>query len=127
MTEVRIDKSKLVDIQKNNRSEHRDIFLAAQKSYRQVVIELLDEQLKLAREGKPFLLARIIQLVAPEDHTKDYDRVLRMLELSLDNIVTLSEPEFTNLVQDIWMWSRSWAASNSAYTYSKKLEDINNQ
>lgn len=127
MNEVRIQKEKLIAILTKNRSEHRDIFLAAQKKYREVVIEILDEQLKLAREGKPFLLARLTMLSAPQDHTKEYDTILRMLELSLDDVVTLSNSQFTQLVEDRWGWSRSWAASNSPYVTSSKLQEINDE
>lgn len=126
MNEVRIQKAKLIEILTKNRAEHRDIFLAAQKAYRATVIEVLDEQLKLARDGKPFVLARITSLVCPQDHTKEYDTVLRMLELSLDDVVILSNSQFTNLVEDIWGWSRSWAASASTYVTSAKLQEINN-
>lgn len=124
MQSIKVSKTKLIEILNKNRSEHRDIFLAAQNQYRKVVIEVLDEQLQLARDGKPFVLAIIVQLVSPEDHTREYDRAIRMLELSLDETVTLSEAEFMNLVQDIWNWSRSWAASNSTYVSSPKFQAI---
>jgi len=127
MNEVRLSKSKLVEILIRNRKEHRHIFLAAQKKYREAVIEALDEQLKLARDGKTFVIGRITRLIAPEDHTREYDTVLRMLGLSLDDEITLSNEQFANLVEDIWVWSRSWALSNSMYVTSKKLQELSNE
>jgi len=121
MKEVRLLKAKLLAILQTNRNEHRDIFLKAQKAYRQRAIEVLDRQLKLACDGSPFMLAEIVQLATPEDHTADYDRALKMLELSVDETIVLSAEEFTNLVQDQWSWSRQWAYSNIAYVDSPKL------
>jgi hypothetical protein len=124
MKEVRIKKQTLLDILKKNRQEHRDIFLAAQKEYRKQAIKVLDEQLSLAREGKPFVLATVTALIAPEDHTKDYDRAVEMLELSEDEVITLSTADFSNLVQDQWSWSRQWAFSNSHYVDSPKFRSV---
>ena len=43
MQSIKVSKTKLIEILNKNRSEHRDIFLAAQNQYRKVVIEVLDE------------------------------------------------------------------------------------
>jgi len=115
MKQVRVDKSKLLEILKKNRDEHRGIFLEAQKSFRAVAIKMLDAQLKDARTGKPFELARLTTLQAPEDHTADYDRSIQMLEMSVDKEIAVDEREFQNYVQDIWSWSRDWATSNIGY------------
>jgi hypothetical protein len=115
MKQIRVDKSKLLAILKKNREDHRGVFLEAQKEYRVIAIEALDAQLKAAREGKPFELARLVALTAPEDHTADYDRSIQMLEMSIDTEITVDEREFQNYVQDVWNWSRDWAVSNIRY------------
>jgi len=124
MKEVRIEVVKLTDIITKNRTEHREIFLKAQEKYREKVILALDEQLKAARDGNGFDLRNLVQLTPPSDHTSDYDRALKMLELSVDGTVVLSTADFSNLVQDQWDWSRSWAASNSRYTDSPKFRSL---
>lgn len=115
MKQVRVEKAKLLAILKKNRDEHRGIFIAAQKKFREVAIKALDAQLKAARNGKPFELTNLSVLTAPEDHTADYDRSIQMLEMSVDNEITVDEREFQNYVQDVWNWSRDWAASNMRY------------
>ena len=52
MRQVTMDKASLLAIVKKNRDDHREIFLAAQKKYRQKAIEVLDAQLKLAVQRK---------------------------------------------------------------------------
>jgi hypothetical protein len=124
MKDVRIKKNDLIGIIMKNRDEHREIFLAAQKKYREIVITLLDEKLRTAREGKPFVLREIVALVEPVDHTRDYDRALQMLDLEVEAIVVLSTADFSNLVQDQWQWSHQWAVSNSRYTDSPKFRSL---
>ena len=116
MKQVRVLKSKLLSILKKNRTDHREVFLQAQKTFRVVAIKALDEQLKAARKGRPFVLASLVRLEPPEDHTVDYDRSIEMLEMSVDTEITVDEREFQNYVQDKWQWSRDWAANNMRYT-----------
>ena len=116
MKQVRVAKSKLLAILKKNRAEHREVFIQAQKTFRVVAIKALDAQLKSARKGRPFELANLVRLTAPEDHTADYDRSIQMLEMSVDTEIVVDEREFQNYVQDIWNWSREWATSNMRYT-----------
>lgn len=78
-----------------------------------------------------FELRCLVNLIAPEDHTVDYDRSIQMLEMSVESQIVISEEEFRNYVQDLWEWSRGWAASNVKYlshdsgSYSK-LSDLAN-
>ena len=124
MQEVRLQKAKLLEIIRKNREEHHAIFLEAQIKYREVAIKLLDRQLAAAREGKPFVLRQFIELVQPVDHTADYDRAIQMLELSVDDVITLTALDFSNLVQDQWQWTQQWATSTSRYVDSAKLRAL---
>jgi len=124
MNQVKVKKSELLTILRKNRTEHRDIFLKAQTRYREVAIKELDAQLKAARNGRPFVLAKIVELVQPKDYTSQYDRAIQMLEMSVDETVVITAVEFQNFVQDKWNWSRDWAFSNSSYVKSAKLDAL---
>ena len=113
MKNIKAKVSEVLDILKKNRELHRDIFIAAQKIYRSEVIRKLDQALQAAKDGKEF--PSYIQIPEPEDHTKDYDRVIRMLELSTEETIELAENEVEVYVMDRWSWSHSWAASNVQY------------
>jgi len=115
MKQVNINKSKLLAILTANKAEHKDIFLAAQKKFREVAIKMLDASLKAARTGRPFQLSAFTELVEPQDHTAEYDRAIRMLEMSEDAVITVTDREFQNFVEDRWEWSRDWAFSNMKY------------
>jgi hypothetical protein len=49
---------------------------------------------------------------------------IRMLELSVDNVITLNRGDFANLVQDEWQWTQQWARSNSRCVDSAKLRSL---
>lgn len=115
MKQICVDKNELLKIIRQNRNEHRSIFLEAQKKFRVVAIAALDRSLKLARKGRPFELRQLGVLAAPEDHTSEYDRAIAMLEMSVDTNIVISDQEFAHFVQDIWRWSQEWAASNLRY------------
>lgn len=97
-----------------NREHHRKIFLEAQDGYRIAMIAELDGRLREAREGRR--ISRMAFLSEPEDHTRDYDRILTMLEMCTEAQVELNELEFGQYVMDDWQWKRSFLVSNSAYS-----------
>lgn len=95
---VTVKKDQLLEAIKRNREGHRAEFLTAQDGYRAAVITALDSMLEEARNGKR--IRRVVELVEPQDHTKDYDRVIKMLEMSTADEVTVTEQQFSNYVLD---------------------------
>jgi hypothetical protein len=114
MSGVTVKKDELLTEIKKNRDAHRDLFIEAQKGYRDDVIKELDAMLSDARAGKS--IRRAVQLVEPQDHTKDYDRVIKMLEMCTEEKVFISDSEFAQYVQDDWGWKQQFVASTSNYT-----------
>lgn len=113
MQTVKINRNVLLEKVRKNCQEHRALFLKAQEGYRAKVIEELDVMLSEAREGKR--IRRVISLPEPHDHTSDYDRVIAMLEMSVDDIVVLSSSEFEAYVLDNWNWKALAMTVNSTY------------
>lgn len=118
MENVKVEKQKLIDVMKKNRSLHRECFLKAQEGFRKAIIKALDKRLKLARKGKRVNM--IINLPEPTDQTADYDRVIRMLSMSVDKVIELSEQEFSCYVQDNWQWKRQFISASSNYMNTAK-------
>ena len=88
-SKVTVKKDELLEAIRKNRDGHRTEFERAQAGYRTAVIEELDRMLRDAREGRR--IRRAIELVEPQDHTKDYDRVVRMLEMSTATEIVITE------------------------------------
>jgi hypothetical protein len=114
MAGVTVRKSELLAELQKNREAHRGLFLEAQAGYREDVIKELDSMLAEARGGKA--IRRIVQLVEPKEHTRDYDRVIRMLTMCTKEEVFVSESEFAQYVQDDWGWKIDFINSTNGYT-----------
>ncbi len=119
MQAIKIQKIKLLDIIRQNRDEHRDIFIKAQEKYRAEVIKCLDGMISDARNGKE--IKTQITLIAPKDYTETYNKAIRMLELDENEVINLEYNDYLNYVEDEWDWSSQWAFSNSTYTSSPKF------
>lgn len=113
MRTVTVNREELLRIVKSNRERHRDIFLKAQEEFRKRAIEELEKRLSDARDGKHF--DQHLGMVEPVDRTQDYDRIISMLEMSVDDQIDLTQDEYAAYVMDDWSWKRQWITSNSAY------------
>ena len=56
-----------------------------------------------------------IHLPMPDDHTSDYDRAIGMLEMEVNDIVTIDQEDYSNYVDDNWAWKNQWSLSNTNY------------
>lgn len=113
MENIKVKKEELVTILRDNRAKHRSEFEKALKNYRTSVIGILEDKLKDARDNKR--VKHRIELEQPMDQTKDYDRALKMLEMSVDGVVELSEVNFAQYVQDDWSWKQQFSHLNSSF------------
>ena len=125
MKSVTVSKVELLRAVAANREQHRSAFEIAlngflaesQRELASLVEKVRNRDVRAAKS--PFTTRGIyIDLPLPEDHTADYDRVLRMLAMSVDENIELSGQEFRSYVMDDWDWKEQWSASNSLYTDS---------
>ena len=112
---IKINKEELKSVVSSNREQHRAIFEEAIVGFRERVIQELDKQLERAKQNVPQGNV-LISLPRPEDHTKDYDRLLRQLEMEVEDVVELEDYEFAQYVMDDWAWKKQWLVSNSVYS-----------
>lgn len=103
----------LLNVLRANRETHREKFLHAQDQFRARAISELDRSLEDARRGNEVRL--FVSLPKPEDHTADYDREIRMLEMHQDPVIEVRAAQFDQLVMDRWGWSGSFAANTLSY------------
>jgi adenylate kinase family enzyme len=118
---VTVEKDALLKTVKENRDKHRQIFLEAVDGFRKKAVELLEERLDDAKAGRRINV--YINLPTPVDQTREYDRVIRMLEMSVDTTIELTQSEFTMYVMDDWSWKKQFSATNAMYTTSVTAED----
>ena len=114
MKDVKVRRADLVEKLQENRASHRGIVEKAWAGYKSKVISELEKALERAKKGDKSHI--FISLPMPEDHTKDYDRVITMFQMSVDTEIVLSEADFNNYVMDQWGWTGSFTTTNSTYT-----------
>jgi hypothetical protein len=113
MKPINVDKDTLLKVLQENRSKHRSVFEDALDGYTREAEKVLQEYLTKIRNGKTPDI-RII-LDRPEDHTRDYDRVIGMLKMHLGTTFELDEQSYRMYVDDDWAWKRAWIDNSSQY------------
>lgn len=114
MRSVKLNKKELLDIVVANKAKHIAEYEEAVVDYMAAVISIAKSNLKLAKEEK--LNAEFEGFPSkPKSYEKDYTRAIRMLELSVEEEITLEEDIFNQLVLDEWSWKNMFSASNAFY------------
>lgn len=113
MKSVKIDRTKLLETITANRTNHKVTHTEAVAAYRSKAIEELTKMLEQAKSGGE--VVRHLTIPKPEEHLADYDRVIAMLEMSVDGFVELASHEFEMYVLDKWTWQDSFTSSNKPY------------
>lgn len=98
---------------KDNRAAHRDIFEKAVEGYRKKAIEALEARLAQIRNGSKIDL--FIRMPEPTDHTNDYDRIIRMLDMHQEEKIEIDEQMFAQYVMDDWDWKTEFVNTSAMY------------
>ncbi len=103
----------LLTVLRENRAKHHKVFEAAWAGFQKEAERLFTEQLRLIKAGK---LRRVyVSLPEPQDHTLDYDRAIRMMEMHQEPTIKLSEQDAQQLLLDDWNWKREWLTTSTSY------------
>jgi hypothetical protein len=125
MRDVKVNVASILKRIKANREEHLKIVEEAWVGYIKNVTAELSRMHNAFKEGRRF--RAYIGLTAPQDHTKDYDAVIDMLESSTEAEIMLNQQDFRAYVRDEWSWMGQFLHSNSAYSLSatEKMSALN--
>lgn len=118
MDKVKVSKTELLGKVRQNRDQHAELFKAAQKGFMARATEELQDMLKAAEKGDVRLY---VGLTPPSDHSVEYDRAIRMLEMSQDDVIEIDSTSFAQLVMNEWQWFHQATAINSTYASGGKL------
>jgi len=113
MRTVTVDRDEFLARVRGNRDNHRQVFEEALEGYRNRLATELERRIHDLKRGRQ--VAQYIGLPEPEDHTDDYDRILAMAEMSIDDTLELTEDEFAMYVMDQWRWKQSFSDSTALY------------
>lgn len=118
MNTVRLKKADLLKKILANRERHQARFEKALDGYLAKALVHLQKLEKQARAGQPIDYAW--PLAEPKSHAEEYDAVIAMLRMSLDDVIELPAEDFRRFVLDDWEWRESFLRSTALYLAKKR-------
>jgi len=119
MNAIKMNRITLLDIVRGNLVKHVAEYNEAVEDYKVLAVKLTKENLAFAKVGTLESIAKVKSLpAAPTSYESNYHRAIRMLELSVEEIIDVEEDVFNQLVLDEWQWKNNFAASNNFYKTS---------
>jgi hypothetical protein len=140
LQKIKVSKSELLTIVRDNKKKHDEIYEAAEQGYWVDAEEFLKkyqkEQLTVMKKNYQKTVKDLKKQVTkelrmveqkkkdgffymrkpfPENHSDDYQGAIRRLELSVEPEVELENSEFDCYVRNKWQWRTSFLATNSSY------------
>jgi len=116
MNAIKMNRLELLAIVQANKITHVAEFIEAVEDYKKLVLQIAQGNAKLAKTADLEQFKKIkAQPAPPASYENDYKRAIRMLELSVEDVIEVEEDVFNQLVLDEWHWKRAFTMSNSTY------------
>lgn len=116
MNAIKMKRIELLDIVRANKLTHTAQFDEAVDDYKTLVLQVSTGNLKLAKTADVNEFKKMRRAPdAPVSYEDSYKRAIRMLELSVEDIIEVEEDVFNQLVLDEWSWKRGFTASSMSY------------
>jgi uncharacterized beta-barrel protein YwiB (DUF1934 family) len=116
MNAVKINRLELLTIVKENATKHLIAYDEAVEDYKKVVLKIATDNLALAQTGDISAFIKMKNNIqAPSNYATSYTRAIRMLELSVDEVIEVEEDVFNQLVLDEWTWKNNFVATGALY------------
>lgn len=110
---IRVDRQKIMMIIAENRKKHYQEYNEAVHDFREMAIEKMRDNLKVAEGGGGIDL--YIDLDRPQSHLQEYDDVLGLLEMGTEDAVVLTSADYKKYVMDEWVWTESFKKTRVFY------------
>lgn len=114
MQSVKVSTLDLVNELLKNRDAHVKAHKVAIAGWWKQTAAALRAAAKKIEAGRVIYPAHGIS-AAPESHEDDYDRAIKMCQMSVEEQVELTQQEFTQYVLDEWNWSAGFTTQTQMY------------
>lgn len=123
MNAIKMNREELLKIVRANKEKHEAAFIESVADHAVAMIVIAEKNkkvalanLKLVKAGKHEKLASTTGwLQAPKSFAPEYARAIRMLELSVDEVIEVEEDVFNQLVLDEWSWKQNFVGTQALY------------
>lgn len=116
-SKVTVKREALLAAIKKNRQKHSEDYIEARAGFRDHVRILATTLAADCEVGKDPELKPLRQLEEPRSYLPDYDRAIAMLEMSVDDLLEISEERFREYVLDEWNWSDRFRQMSMSYAH----------
>ena len=116
MNAIKMNRVELLAIVQENLKKHLAEYAESVEDYKAGVLKITTANLKLAKTGDTEKFNGIKSVPqAPRSYEKEYNRAIRMLELSVEDVIEIEEDVFNQLVLDEWAWKHNFVATGALY------------
>lgn len=115
MNSVKLTKEELLSNVIANLDKHKIDVSDALELRRETIAKSFKQQLKEMEFDVDFQPKEHLSFPMPKDHSEDYKKAIRMIEMTTDEVIELSESQFDKLVMDNWGWKSDLIATSSVY------------
>lgn len=124
MNSIKMDRLALLEIVKSNLAKHIEAYTESVNDYNIGLIKISEWNVKVSKLNlrnltKEIDLTKVSQFKgypsAPKSYAPEYGRAIRMLELSVEEIIDIEEDVFNQLVLDEWGWKNNFIATSTLY------------
>jgi len=116
MRDVKINRDELLTIVRANKEKHIADYDESVIDFRAAVLKIAKQNLKLAQSDDVAEIAKIRPIpMMPVSYADSYTRAIRMLELSVEEVIEVDATTFNQLVLDEWQWKQQFTAMSSTY------------
>ncbi len=114
MKTVKVNVAELLIIILKNQQEHNDEYAEMMKEYAETVKDKSAELLKFNLAAKNNF-KKSFNAPEPKNNSKDYERIISMLQMTVDTVIELDTQEYEQYVMNNWHWTREFSASKTVY------------
>lgn len=113
---VNVARSQLLEAIKKNREIHAAEYEVALVDFKTRLQEDLKAALEKVATKEPRDLSRFSVAVRfPQSHVQEYDDVIEMLEMSVDDTIELDSESFKAYIKNEWSWTNQFKAMTESY------------
>ena len=119
--QVNVSRSELIEKLRINLEIHKKDFEEAMQGYRiKLHSDLYDAYIASAEHVTPEALQKIrVDFNYPVSHENDYNEIIAMMKMSVDENINLDMHSFKSYVLNEWSWSQAFNGLTSMYkTYN---------
>ncbi len=115
MHNVKMNRLELLNIVRENAKKHVADYDEAVEDFKVAVVKVAKANLKIANSGDITAFNFQRMPATPVNYADNYNRAIRMLELSVEDVIDVEEHIFNQLVLDEWGWKQAFVAQSALY------------